>query len=385
MNILDYIKWRGDLSLKNDPFNEVDNLCIAQMSYTKFDNYISIDDSITIEEVNQVFFKHVSESKVKASKSFTGTSPMVLKEMAKSNRFKDMKIHHFESISNKKDTLQFCAFQVDLDDKTTYVVFRGTDDTLVGWREDFNLSYEVTKAQQKAQEYVNKFLNGNKKYIFGGHSKGGNLAIYAASKAKKRIKNRIINIYSNDGPGLNEEFVEHKEVEDILNKCIKIVPEYDFFGMIFDNDIIKHKVIESDQFAILQHDAMSWQVEGNKFKEVKSISPESKVIKKGFNDFMKEVSLTQRQEFVDEVFNSLEALKVQNISELSKATIPAFINAAKKLISMDESVKKTAMKFIQVFTKLIQFEVNGIGESIQEATEYAISSASETIGNIFKK
>ena len=385
MDIIDYIKWRGDLSLKADPFNEVDNLCISQMSYTRLDNYVSSQSVLTIKEASDLFFSKVSETKVKASRSFTGIAPLVLKQMAKSNRYKDMKIHHFVSISSAKETIQFCSFQVDLDAKTTYVVFRGTDDTLVGWREDFNLSYEITKAQQIAEEYVKDNLVFNRKYIFGGHSKGGNLAVYAACKAPKKIKKNIINVYSNDGPGLNRDFINYEEIESIADKCIKIVPEFDFFGTIFDDDNIKHIIVKSNQFAILQHDAMSWLVEGNRFIKAKTISPESKVIKKGFNDFMKEVSLDQRKEFVNEVFNSFSALKVKNISELNKVTFIAFINAAKKLITMDESVRKTGIKFIKVFTQLLQFEVNEIGESIQEIADNAISSASETIGNVFKK
>ena len=384
MNIIDYIKWRGDLSLKNDAFNEVDNLCVAQMSYTKLDKYLDLDSNVSIKEASDIFFDHTTETKVKASKSFTGLAPMVLKEMANSSRFKDMRIHHFASIADKEKTLQFCAFQVDLDSKTTYVVFRGTDDTLVGWKEDFNISYEVTNAQEMAADYVNKYLSSNRKYIFGGHSKGGNLAIYAASKAPKKIKKKILTIYSNDGPGLNDDFIILDDFKDILDKCIKIVPEYDFIGMIFDNDIIDHIVVKSDQFAILQHDAMSWLVEGNHFIKAKSLSPESKVIKKAFNEFMKEASPDQRKEFINELFNSFEALKVKNISELNKVTFSAFVNAAKKLISMDESARETGNKLIKVFTKLMQYEVDSISQSIQEAATDALSSAGEKIGNIFK-
>ena len=373
MNIIDYLKWRGDLSLKVDPFNEVDNLCIAQMSYTKFDKYLNEKDELTIGELSDLYFSHHTVSEVKKSKSFVGSAPLVLKQMSMTKRFSSMKVHHFVSISNKEKTEQFCAFQIDLDSKTTYVVFRGTDDTLYGWQEDFNLSYEITNAQKSSADYVNKHLKGNRKYIFGGHSKGGNLAIYAATRALKRIRKKISLIYSNDGPGLNDLFTDYDDIADLYGRYIKIVPSFDFFGTIFDSDFAEHIIIKSDELLMLQHDAMSWQVEGNRFIRANKLEPESLVIKKGMNDFLKDVNLEQRKEFVDFVFATLEELRVKNITDFNKVSFVALVNALKKLMSMDESTKKTATKLSKVFTNLIDYEANEV-----------ISNVSEKIGTIFK-
>lgn len=374
MNIIDYLKWRGDLSLKVDPFNEVDNLCIAQMSYTKFDKYLNVKDELTIGELSDLYFSHHTVSEVKKSKSFVGSAPQVLKQMSKTKRFSSMKVHHFVSISNKEKTEQFCAFQVDLDSKTTYVVFRGTDDTLYGWQEDFNLSYEITNAQKSSADYVNKYLKGNRKYIFGGHSKGGNLAIFAATRAMKRIRKKITLIYSNDGPGLNDLFTNYDEIADLYGRYIKIVPSFDFFGTLFDSEFADHIIIKSDELLMLQHDAMSWQVEGNRFIRANKLEPESLVIKKGMNDFLKDVNLEQRKEFVDFVFAALDELHVKNITDFNKVSFVALVNALKKLMSMDESTKKTATKLSKVFTDLIGYEANEV-----------ISNVSEKIGTIFKQ
>ena len=218
MNIIDYLKWRGDLSFKQDSFNEVDNLCLCHMSYTMFDDLIDTNTVITIKELADLFFARHSEEEIKANKSFVADAPYTLKALAESARFKDLKLHHFVSILNPETTEQFCAFQVDISDKLVFVCFRGTDDSLIGWKEDFKIAYEVTRAQESSKEYVKEYLKPLKKYIFAGHSKGGNLAIYAAMNANTSIRKRILTVYSNDGPGIADEFIDQNVYQEMKDR-----------------------------------------------------------------------------------------------------------------------------------------------------------------------
>ena len=384
MNIIDYLKWRGDLSFKQDPFNEVDNLCLCHMSYTMFDDLIDINTVITIKELADLFFARHSEEEIKANKSFVADAPYTLKALAESARFKDLKLHHFVSILNPETTEQFCAFQVDLSDKLVFVCFRGTDDSLIGWKEDFKIAYEVTRAQLSSKEYVKDYLKPLKKYIFAGHSKGGNLAIYAAMNANKSFRKRILTVYSNDGPGIADEFIDQNVYQEMKDRYIKIVPEFDVFGLIYDH-CPNVKVVKSDSFFLLQHAATSWQVMGNKFETTESITMESKMIKDGFDGFMKEVNIKERKELIEELFLALNELGVSKASDLSKTSIKALIRAVSKVFAMNENQKENGLKFVKIFTDMFSNSVNQRIIDTREAIQEKSKEINNSVESFFKK
>ena len=384
MNIIDYLKWRGDLSFKQDSFNEVDNLCLCHMSYTMFDDLIDTNTVITIKELADLFFARPSEEEIKANKSFVADAPYTLKALAESARFKDLKLHHFVSILNPETTEQFCAFQVDISDKLVFVCFRGTDDSLIGWKEDFKIAYEVTRAQESSKEYVKEYLKPLKKYIFAGHSKGGNLAIYAAMNANTSIRKRILTVYSNDGPGIADEFIDQNVYQEMKDRYIKIVPEFDVFGLIYDH-CPNVKVVKSDSFFLLQHAATSWQVMGNKFEITESITMESKMIKDGFDGFMKEVNIKERKELIEELFLALNELGVSKASDLSKTSIKALIRAVSKVFAMNENQKENGLKFVKIFTDMFSNSVNQRIIDTREAIQEKSKEINNSVESFFKK
>lgn len=361
MNIIDYLKWRGDLSFKVSPFNEVDNLIISQMAYTGFDDYFKEKDKYKIKELSDRFFKDHTDEEINASKSFVKLAPFVLREMAKSVRFKDCLVHDFVSTINNDTFEQFCCFQVDLSDGTTYVAFRGTDDTIVGWHEDLCMTYELIPAQIAAKEYINTRLKMRKKYRIGGHSKGGALAVYSAIAAK--YTNNIINVYSNDGPGLNKKYLSEEEkatYQKIKNRVLKIVPEFDLFGILFSSNR-NTKVIKSDGFMVMQHSAMTWLVEGTSFIEGE-LSEESKMIKPSMKEFLNKASKEECKEFVDELFLALKEANLETVSDFMNGGIPVLIKTINKISSMNEKTKKFGSALIGAFAKGYGM---GVGEKVK--------------------
>lgn len=371
MNIIDYLKWRGDLSLKASPFNEVDNLIISQMAYTNFDEYFKYKDSYTIKELSELFFNDHSDEEIMASKSFVKLAPFVLREMANSIRFKDCLVHDFVSTINEETCEQFCCFQVDLSDHTTYVAFRGTDDTIVGWHEDFCMSFEIVPAQVAAKEYIQK-LSPYRKYRIGGHSKGGSLALYAGLNAPRKGKN-IINIYSNDGPGLNRKYLSKEELEgyeNIKNKIIKIVPEFDFFGVLFSKDYIT-KVVKSDAVMLLQHSAMSWLVEGTKFVET-TLSEESKMIEVNYREFLDNANEEECKAFTEEIFDVLRDNNVDTVSEFIEGGLPLFVKTLYEISNMNKKSKAFAKSIFDAFIK-------GYGSGVSEKVKTAKDNLMESV------
>ena len=389
MNILDYLKWRGDLTFKQDPFNEIDNLIISQMAYTVFDPYVKETDSYTVKEVSDMYFKDHTEQECKESKSFVGLAPLVLKGMAETTRFKDAIIHDFISNTDQATHQQFACFSINLSDKTTYIAFRGTDDTLVGWHEDLCLSYETVPAQISAVNYVNTHIKRGKKYRIGGHSKGGNLAIYSVLSLK-RNKNSIINIYSNDGPGLHLQYLTEDQKKTLAYfepKIIKIVPEFDIFGILFSR-IKNTKVIRSDGFTVMQHSAMTWLVEGKEFIPG-TLSDLSITLKASLDSFLETMSQEECHSFCDEVFKELDEAGIQNITDFADGGISVFIKALVRLSKLSNSNKQIAKQLLLVFVNSsksdLLIKVSDLKSSVKQNALDLFNAAKAAIEDSEKK
>ena len=179
-NIMDYINWRGDLSFEQSKFNEVDNLILACFSYGNLDGIPAVAEQKGIELKNlaEEFMKLHTMEELEADKSFIRLAPFMMLEMAETNRFGNSVIRNYVNEIVTEAEQQFAAVEIVLEDGTSYVSFRGTDDTIIGWKEDFNLSTGVVPAQERAVEYVRRVSENTSGMLrVGGHSKGGNLAI----------------------------------------------------------------------------------------------------------------------------------------------------------------------------------------------------------------
>ena len=352
MNVYDYLKWRGDLNFENAPFNEVDNICLSYIAYTKLDPYIKKDESIGIKEAADRFFAHHSEEEVMMSKSFCAQAPILLREMAKTRRFGNAVIHDFVSIMNHKTTEQFCAFQIDLDKDNTYVTFRGTDDSLLGWKEDFALSYTTTSSQKSAAAYLKERCRFDHLYYVGGHSKGGNLAAYACLN-NPSLYPSIITCFSNDGPGLNERFMSEEAKENFeyfQYKYVKFIPEMDVFGTIFENER-HHIIIKSDGLSVMQHDLLSWQVEGDHFVYGEKNTYSSLAIKEGIKEFLTTVSEADCKKFSNELFKALKDAGLTTITEIAHGSLPVFVRILMEFSEMNETAREVSSKFVGILLK----------------------------------
>ena len=209
-NIIDYMKWRGDLTFAQDSFNEIDNLILSQLVYVELNNIVPGDEEPTISllDAAKLFFKQNNEQELLDHVSMTKNAILVFKEMAKSVRFKNVQLSRYVNDINEQEQSQFSAITIKLPDNSTYIAFSGTDATLVGWHEDFNMLYlKQTPGQEKSLAYLNALGNLDTPLRLGGHSKGGNFAIYAGMYCEKSLCDQIIAIYNNDGPGFSKDVV----------------------------------------------------------------------------------------------------------------------------------------------------------------------------------
>ena len=238
MNILDYLDWRGDILFSERGLNEVDNLIFATLAYTNMENLVK--ENTTIEELYQSYIAAGYDQSHMIINPFK-----LLEKAAHSQRYKDVSVRYYVNNIDTEKHLQFSAVTF-LFENTVYVAFRGTDNTLTGWREDFNMSYlPNTPGQYEAMEYLNmaaeKFSG---ELIVGGHSKGGNFAAYAAAFCNAPVKKRIAKVYSNDGPGFNSNIVNSDGYKSIIPKIEHIITDSSVVGILLSHKL-KSTVIKS--------------------------------------------------------------------------------------------------------------------------------------------
>ncbi len=341
-NIYDYLDWRGDLTFEQSPFNEVDNLVLSGVAYVFFDGIVPGigEGDVTVKEAAEHFFKIHSEAELAADKSFINFAPDILRKMAVSKRFSNAILRNYVSKIDYDANIQFSAIEIRLQDGASYIAFRGTDDSLVGWKEDFMLSFGTVPSEQEAVNYLDQTQKGKKKkLILGGHSKGGHIAIYAAAFCDQKIRNRIIKIYSNDGPGFYEELINTPQIRAVAPLVTKIVPEASVIGMLMEH-VATPKIIKSSEVGFMQHKVTAWQVMGTKFVPGKGITIAGKALDQALSHWIHEIDYDKRKIVVDDIFNVLEASGSKGLTNLTDGGIKALMNMLEKNNETDPQTKE---------------------------------------------
>lgn len=322
-NILDYLAWRGDLSFYQDPFNSIDALILSCLSYVNFTGVVPAkgDGLITIGEASEKFFTIHSPEELAQDKSFIRFAPDLLRALAKTDRFRNSYLLNFVDDTDISRGIQFAAVEIDLPDETSFISFRGTDDTVVGWKEDFNLSFMTVPSEMEAVRYLRSVTAGRQDKIrMGGHSKGGHLAIFAATTADPAIASRIDHVYSFDGPGFNHEAMESELFRNVQPRITKFIPETSIIGRLLENST-EPIVVKSSELGIMQHDPLSWQIEGKEFETCMSTDKISDTFDDTMTIWLGDMTFEDRKVFVDELFSVFEASGCEYLSTMSKVGI----------------------------------------------------------------
>ena len=334
-DILEYLDWRGDIPFDVDPFNDVDNLILAQISYTDLEGVMTQDEELPIEEVAGIYFNIHTEEEITARDTFFKLAPFVLRKAAESRRFQGTTIGRYINMISADRQEQYSAVTYRLPNGICYVAFRGTDNSIVGWKEDFNLTFmNETAGQRRAVEYVNYYFgNTDERIVLSGHSKGGNFAVYAGAFCDEEIQNRIEAVYSNDGPGFRDEILARDGYKRILPRVISILPEESIVGVLLSNEYENH-IVKSSAKGINQHDPMTWQVYGPGFVEEEHRSESSHLIDKTMMKWLATMNDEDRAAFVDMLFSSIESTGVTTLRDVSDGGLKTIAEIIKSLKSM---------------------------------------------------
>lgn len=356
MNLLDYIAWRGDLSFEERKLNEIDSLILSILAYENYDGILSEKENKTLEETADCFFEKYDEETLKNRVLLTNRSYELLKEAAKTKRFGELVMSNYINEVDEQKEVQFAAVTF-CHKEWKYVAFRGTDDTIVGWKEDFAMTYrDEVPSQHRAVEYIhrldsdtsflNKLLKRDILYI-GGHSKGGNLAMYAAATAAEEIQKKMKRVDNFDGPGFHEEMWQQPSFQRVLPLIHTYIPNGSFFGRLFAH-LEKVSIIKSDQSGLLQHDAFSWHVTAHHFVYQEDMTLGSEKAAAKLNSMLDEYTPQQREELVASLFNVFEKLNIHTLSDLTKLDLSKGILAIREINALDSRSKKVLIDMLKV-------------------------------------
>lgn len=346
--IVDYIRQYGEDSFAERPFSDVDSLALCQLCYLKFDGLVPlVTENKRAVTIKQLAAKEKAEG-LFADERFAKENRELFDAMLHSRRFSKMKLNCYINIVEEEWETQFSAVTFLLDDGSLFLAYRGTDETIVGWKEDFNMAFRYpVPGQAYAVKYLNMVMGRlPNPFYLGGHSKGGNLAVYAGMNCPKREQARILKIYSMDGPGFPQAVLEKSGYEAVEERIVKILPHSSLVGMLFETTK-NYRVVESRTFGLLQHDPFTWLIDGTDFCYVKGLYGGRRFADDTLNEWVGALDEEQRQIFVDTLYQVVSASKAENLIELTadwKKSMTGMISAMKEV---DAETRKALKRIVR--------------------------------------
>lgn len=317
MNIIDYTEAQMD-RFEVTPFCPVDSLVLSQFAYVYFNDVISgFSDEVEPVCISELL-KAENFPRMLGNVRDPKSNHKLLLSLGMSPRFRDIRMCFYIDSLDVTAEKQFAAVTCLLDDKTAYISYRGTDSTFVGWKEDFNMAFmSPVPAQKEGVDYLNAVAQRiPHQLMVGGHSKGGNIAVYSAMECEPAIGERIVIVYSHDGPGFREEIFASKGYANIKARIHKTLPESAIVGMLLQQQE-DYFVVESKQFGPMQHDPFSWVIDNENFRYVQSLTSGAKYTDTVIKQWLSETDDEERELFITTLYSVIATIGVVNFSDLT--------------------------------------------------------------------
>lgn len=370
-NMMDYLEWRGDIPLDCQGVNEVDNMIFSMLVYVDLLHIVPSDpnaEGVTLRDAaKEYFFTYDHTQKHPLGLIIPVEVIEMFRRMADLPRYANLTLTGYVNKICERRGMQFSALTIRLPDGSAYVIFRGTDDTLVGWKEDFKLMYlEEVPAQRQAVQYLNSIQvsDGGRLYV-SGHSKGGNLAVWAATHADYEVRDKIERVYSNDGPGFPPRMLQSEEYLALRSRFVFLVPQASLVGLLLFNDG-GHEVLKSNGKGVFQHNPYTWQVLGGRFTRVRSLDEKALRKETTMRDLIKGMSQDEKRMMVEMFSEILEASGAKTLTELSEGKIKRAFSMLKTFSNMKKEQKDAALYLVGK-----AFGLNFISEPISSRTLHA--------------
>ncbi len=348
-NVFDYLNWRGDLTFDKAEPNEIDALIFSELSYIPFEDIVpglDCDSPITLKEASKEFFDRHGEN-FSLGAILPSDILVLLKRAAESARFSSVLLWGYKSETCIDAEKQFSAICFSFD-KRTYVTYRGTDDTIIGWKEDLNMSlFTPIPSQKDGVEYLEQASKKTRdKIIVAGHSKGGNIAVYSALNCSEKLYKRIQAVYNFDGPGFMEEYISSYKDKEIIDRIKTILPSKSVVGRIFDI-IGDYEIVKSSNKGIQQHDAFTWQVLGASFVSIPCFEKPSDNFHELLKAWVAKMPIEDRHEFVNSFYKMVTSSDASTLTDITNKKFKFVLGLLKSEGSNKKVLIDAAFKLIK--------------------------------------
>ncbi len=365
--ILDYLKEYGDYTFAEKPLNEVDSLVLCQLSYLKFDGIAPSPGENRPAASLREIAAHERYDCLYADERYREDNTALFQGMLGSKRFQDTQIYSYVNLIDLETETQFSASIFRLSDGVCYVAYRGTDETIVGWKEDLNLAFsEPVKGQLLSVDYLNRaaqVIRGD--FYVGGHSKGGNLATYACMNCEAAVRDRIMAIYDHDGPGFRPEVKARGAYDEIEGRICKTIPHSSLVGMILYSDGV-YQVVESKTIGLAQHNPYTWLVKDDHFRSVNELYAGRKFWDEALNEWILSLTQEQMHTFVDTLYQVLLASGTDNLIDF---TAHWFHSIQKVGAALKEIDPQTGRAVVRIMKSLFEIASVNAKEMFKSKTE----------------
>ncbi len=350
-NLFDYLKWRGDISFKGSPFNKIDGMILSRFSYAPFELVFKNGEN-GFQRLSDVTEKMLARNDIE-NIVLDPEDVELFRLLGESGRFRDLMVGNFADRYDREDEVQFSAITIRFSEDTYGIAYRGTDNTLIGWKEDLNMGFILPVASQLyAKEYLEDIAKRTgASIVLMGHSKGGNLAVYAAAFCQEEVQGRIADVYNYDGPGFEESVLETEGYGRICERIHTFVPQSSVVGMLLGHKE-EHQVVHSQEFrGLSQHNVYSWEVQGKEFLYEEDVTKKSRYLDNTMKNWIAGMDKEKREMFVEALYSLVSDTRAKTLKEMKNDWVENSQLIIKSMKNMDEGTKQYIKDGIALFIK----------------------------------
>ncbi|NLO85179.1 MAG: DUF2974 domain-containing protein [Clostridiales bacterium] len=341
--ILDHAELVGNVSLTRRPFDALDSLILTQIVYMPMEGWMDHGERCTIAQAWTGLRKHCDYETLDV---FQKKRYRLTEACAGLSRYAQWIVGDYVNQIDAQREMQFCAATFDLLNGTSHISFRGTDLTIAGWKEDLNLSFMIVPAQLEAVRYVERAAMSGHQLMLGGHSKGGNLAVYASATVSVDVQEQIAQVYSFDGPGLDEETLGSDGYHRVTDRIESYIPQSSVVGMLLYYHPV-YTVVRASALGILQHDAMTWQIEDGKFDTLDDLDMSGKITDEALHAWLGGIKMDERKLLVDTLYDVVGAAQSELVTDLVEDWLDSASKMLEAIRGIDPEVKRKVRKMIR--------------------------------------
>lgn len=372
-NFFDYLDWRGDLTFEQSGINEVDCLILSYFAYADLSGIVpgSPYESICMKAASAKYMVKRQENPIPEEQDLFRDAAELLIAAGKTARFAGCRLSFYINHLDYEHEKQFCALCIQVDQEKMFVSYSGTDETILGWKEDFNMSFmPVVPSQIEAKEYLEQVgAVWKQKLVCGGHSKGGNLAIYASALVSPEIRKRIYYIFNFDGPGFQEAFVRSEAYKAVESRIRTMVPQTSVVGMLLEH-VSNYTVIKTTQKSIIaQHLAVTWEIMGSNFVRVDDVTKESRFLDRTIRDWLVVLAEEDRKAFFDTIYKVLDDAGIHTVDELLGGNLKLTTVVRKEYQNLDANQKEMLNKAVKSLMTIVNETYRSSGIKLSETAK----------------